>query len=229
MNMRDYTVSIVIPTYNTWKLTQGLIDCLSRFESENIDEILVVDDCSTVPMDLETDLPMSVLHLLGNSGFPIACNSGLIQASRGSFKEKRLIFLISNDVIVTGKFIEQAAEIFIVKGSPTGKRALIGNRHIGWDSGWNTFDGVTFDYLEGWFLAATNDGWRDLGYFDEEYSPYDYEDVDISTQAKAKGYKLVSLNNPHVVHLGGQTIGFNPTREAVTRRNQEYFRKKWLK
>lgn len=222
--MRDYAVSIVIPTYNTWKLTQGLLGCLSRFESENIDEVLVVDDCSPIQPDIETDLPLSILTLSGNSGFPIACNSGLLQVSRGGFAEKKLIFLISNDVIVTGKFIQQAADIAF-----GAKRSLIGNRHIGWDSGWNTFDGKTFDYLEGWFFAATGDAWRDLGYFDEAYSPYDYEDVDLSTQAKAKGYRLASLNNPHIVHMGGQTIGFNPTREAVTRRNQEYFRKKWMK
>lgn len=225
--MREYKVSIVIPTYNTWKLTQGLLDTLSRHESENIDEVLGVDDGSSfdsVDAGLETDLPMSILHLAGNSGFPIACNSGLMQVSRGGFAEKKLIFLISNDVIITGKFIQQAADIAF-----GAKRVLIGNRHIGWDSGWNTFDGKTFDYLEGWFFAATGDTWRDLGYFDEAYSPYDYEDVDLATTAKAKGYKLVSLNNPHVIHLGGQTIGFNPERETVTRRNQEYFRKKWMK
>lgn len=222
--MREYKVSIVIPTFNTWKLTQGLIDTLSRHESGNIDDILIVDDCSTVPPNIESDLPYSIMTLAGNSGFPIACNSGLIQANRGGLADRRIIFLISNDVIANGKFIQQAADILF-----GAKRSLVGNRHIGWDSGWNTFDGKTFDYLEGWFFAATGDAWRDLGYFDEAYSPYDYEDIDLSTQAKAKGYRLVSLNNPNVIHLGGQTIGFNPVREAVTRRNQEYFRKKWMK
>lgn len=221
--MRDYTVSIVIPTYNTWKLTQGLLDCLSRHESENIDEVLIVDDCSNLDAGIESDMPFSIIRLAANSGFPIACNVGLQQVNKDRFAEKRAVFLISNDVVVNGKFIQQAADILF-----GAKRALVGNRHIGWDSGWNTFDGRVFDYLEGWFFAATSDAWKDLGYFDEAYSPYDYEDVDLATTAKSKGYKLVSLNNPNIVHMGAQTIGFNPTREAVTRRNQEYFRKKWL-
>lgn len=220
--MRPYKVSIVIPTYKTWKLTQGLLDNLSRHEKDNIDEIVVVDDCSGDEVTLVSDLPFEVLRLEENQGFPKACNRGLEYVTQ-NIADKRLVFLISNDVIVTGKFIEQAAEHAF-----DARRALIGNRHIVFDSGWNTFDGKTFDYLEGWFFAANSDSWRDLGYFDEAYSPYDYEDIDLSTKAKTKGYKLVSLNNPHLIHMGGQTIGFNPTREAVTRRNQEYFRKKWL-
>lgn len=222
--MRDYKVSVVIPTYNTWKLTQGLLDGLSRHESENIDEILVVDDCSPISPDLASDLPFFILGLAKKSGFPVACNAGLQQVTKDRFAEKRAVFLISNDVVVNGKFIEQASEHLF-----SAKRYFVGNRHIAFDSGWNTFEGKTFDYLEGWLYASTVDGWRDIGYFDEAYSPYDYEDIDICTTAKSKGYKLVSLNNPHLVHMGGQTIGFNPTREAVTRRNQEYFKNKWLK
>jgi GT2 family glycosyltransferase len=105
---------------------------------------------------------------------------------------------------------------------------LIGNRRIDWDTGWNTFDGKIFEYLEGWFLAATNDVWKSLGYFDPSYAPYDMEDIDIATTAKVHNYNLISLNNPYLVHLGGGTIGFNPAREAITIRNKEYFRKKWM-
>src|SRR5687767_2727275 len=197
--MREYKVSIVIPTYNTWKLTQGLLDCLSRHESENIDEIIVVNDASPIEPDLESDLPFVILNLSENSGFPVACNFGIKYAiaEQNIYSKDKIVFLISNDVVVNGKFIQQAAGILF-----GAKRALVGNRHIGWDSGWNTFDGKTFDYLEGWFFAATSDAWKDLGYFDEAYSPYDYEDVDLATTAKNKGYKLVSLNNPNIVHMG---------------------------
>lgn len=222
--MRDYTVSIVIPTFNTWKLTQDLLSDLPRNEKENIDEVVVVDDASTVTMPtLVTDLRLVYEKLKENVGFTLACNYGLVTATK-PLASKHLIFLISNDVRISGKFIQQTADILFDT-----RRALVGNRHIVFDSGWNTFEGKTFDYLEGWFFAATNDAWVDLNYFDPNYAPYDYEDIDLSTTAKKKGYKLVSLNNPHVVHLGAGTIGFNPTREAVTRRNQEYFKSKWLK
>lgn len=222
--MNDHKVSIVIPTYNKWHLTDQLLHGLSKHESENIDNILIVNNGSYEPWGgNKTDLEViGVLDIPENVGFTKASNLGL-QHVTGEVGEKHLVFLISNDVKISGKFIYQAEDILF-----GARRHFVGNRHIVFNSGWNTFGGVTFDYLEGWFLACTADGWRDLGYFDEAYSPYDYEDIDISTVAKNRGYRLTSLNNPHVTHLGGGTIGFNPAREAITKRNQEYFRKKWL-
>lgn len=220
--MRSYKVSIVIPTYNTWNLTQSLLGDLEAHEADNIDDVLIVDDASTEQPTMRSSLNFYIARLSENAGFPFACNVGLKTVTH-TLAERKLVFLISNDVQVSGRFIQQAADILF-----DARRALVGNRHIVFDSGWNKFDGVVFDYLEGWFYGATSDGWRDLGYFDEAYSPYDYEDIDLCTTAKRKGYKLVSLNNPHIKHLGGQTIGFNPARELITKRNREYFRNKWL-
>lgn len=231
--MNDFSVSIVIPTYNTWELTNKLLFGLIEHEHDNITEVIVVDDGSeranrsTEPWE-ERLLPYlrkttRIEALEKNSGFTLACNHGLKLATR-PLASKHLVFLISNDVQIKGKFIEQAADILF-----SARRHLVGNRHITFDSGWNTFQNKTFDYLEGWFLAATSDGWRDLNFFDPAYAPFDMEDIDLSTTAKTKGYKLVSLNNPNIVHQGGGTLGFNPEREKITLRNKEYFRTKWTK
>lgn len=228
--MRDYKVSVVIPNYRTWELTLNLLYGLSMFEGENIDEVIIVDDHSPVPPPSADQwvrfkgLKEITLHTnTENLGFTKTSNIGLRMATKEP-AEPRLVFLISNDVKVSGRFIDQSENI--LRGA---RRYFLGNRHIIFDSGWNTFEGTTFDYLEGWFLAATAYGWKDLGYFDENYAPYDYEDIDISTTAKKKGYALASLNNPHVTHLGGGTIGFNPEREAITKRNREYFKNKWVR
>ena len=228
--MRDYTTSIVIPIYKNWKLCHSLLTSIRRWEPE-IDEVIVVDDCSEDPevdggLEFWIDsklIPVQVVKTEKNGGFTISSNVGLRFAEK-PIATRHISFLISSDVKVTGKFIDQSAEILL-----GAKRAFLGNRHILFDTGWNNFDGRIFDYLEGWFLACTSDGWRDLGYFDEEYAPYDYEDIDISTTAKSKGYKLASLNNPNIHHKGAGTIGFNPQREAITTRNKEYFRSKWTK
>jgi len=225
-----YTVSIVIPIYKNWKLCQNLLVNLMNHEKENIDEVIVVDDCSNDP---EVDgglefwkesktLPVDVLIPEHNGGFTISSNIGLRHCEK-PIATKNITFLISSDVSISGKFIQQTADILF-----GARRCLVGGKLLFGDTGWNTFDGVTFDYLEGWFLAATSDGWRDLGYFDQNYAPFDYEDIDLSTTAKKKGYKLVPLNNPHLKHLGGGTIGYNPARQTITERNKEYFRKKWL-
>src|SRR5688572_4928877 len=81
-NMRDYKVSVVIPTYNTWVLTQNLISDLERHERENIDSLILVDDASTQETQtLRTDLPIFFERLKVNSGFPVACNAGLKMTS----------------------------------------------------------------------------------------------------------------------------------------------------
>lgn len=218
---RNYRVSIVIPTYNTWNLTTNLIENLSKYELENIDRFLVVDDDSAYPKP--DFIPISwVVTMSKNFGFTIASNAGIRECMRepGS---SHIIFLISNDVQINGKFIQQAADILL-----SGRKYLVGNRLIDWDTGWNKFGDNVFYYLEGFFLAATSDGWKEMEFFDKQYAPHDFEDVDLSTKAKSLGYKLASLNNPNIVHKGAGTLGYNPEREAVTIRNKELFRKKWL-
>ena len=226
--MRDYKTAVVIPCYKTWELCRSLVINLSRYERDNIDEIVVVNDDPAMTGELSREIlsdykiPVRILRNDINIGFTLSSNLG-ISAAFGRPAEQKIIFLISTDVKIGAKFVEDTADILL-----GAKRHLVGNRYIGWNTGWNTFDGEIFPYLEGWFLAATSDGWRDLGLFDPSYSPYDMEDIDLATTAIRKGYKLTSLNNPGVVHMGGGTIGFNPEREAITKRNKRYFQKKWM-
>lgn len=220
--MNDCKVSIVIPVYNRWDLVHQLLTDLVRHERDLIDEVVVVDDCSPEEYNLEVPLPIRYFRNQVNLGFTLSSNNGLVWATQGT--ENRMVFLISSDVRIHGKFISRAEDVLL-----GAKRALVGNRHIAFDSGWNTFDGITFDYLEGWFLGATSDGWKDLGFFDSSYAPHDFEDIDLSTKAKKKGYKLVSLNNPNIVHTGAQSIPYGTERESITKRNMEYFQRKWVK
>lgn len=229
---RDYQVTVVTLCKDKFNLTNNLLAGLERFESENIDEIIIVDNHSEEQEVIdglwwwvrESGLPVSVNRMTENIGFTLGANYGLRMATLNRFAERRLVFLISNDVSVSGKFIQQTAEILL---SP--KRALVGAKLLSHDTGWNRFGNIVFPYLEGYFLAAMVDGWVDLDFFDPAYAPFDYEDIDLSTTAKKKGYQLVPLNNPAITHLGGGTLGYNPEREKITRRNQEYFKEKWLK
>lgn len=230
--MRDYTTSIVIPIYKNWHLCHGLLNDLWKHEKENIDYVIVANDS---PEDPEVEgglsfwkqsnlLPiMEVVVGDGLNGFTANSNRGLKLFDRAP-ATKHIDFLISSDVSISGKFVEKTADILF-----GARKCFVGGKLLTFDTGWNTFDGITFQYLEGWFLACTSDGWRELGYFDENYNPYDYEDIDISTTAKRKGYKLTPLNSPFIKHLGAGTIGYNSEREKITFRNREYFKKKWVK
>ena len=112
------------------------------------------------------------------------------------------------------------------------KEALVGNRSVYWPSGWNEFEAngkKIVPYLEGYFIACKRDAWEELGGWDERYSPYDYEDMDLSLNAFLLGYNLIALDSKFIRHIGGQTVyKMNPQREEVTKRNRIKFIEKWM-
>lgn len=222
-------VHIVIPTYNNWQLTHKLLWDLYKHERENISTVLVIDNGSQdeeVQQGLkwwikENMLPVFKKDILENIGFLLASNEGLKVCEK--LPDDDVVILISNDVQIFSKFITDTKRV--LEENP---KSLIGGILYDRDTGWNTFGSRTFPYLEGWYIAASVAGWRDLGYFDPLYAPNDFEDIDLSTTAVIKGYQLVPLNNPGIKHLGGQTLGYTPARAELTRINQKKFEGKWL-
>ena len=215
-----------MPVYNRWNLTHQLLTDLFTYCSQDITEVVVVDDCSTerdVPEGLtwwkySSPLPLKTLTLPKNVGFLLAANEGMALASGD------ILVLISNDVRVGGRFTSRVIDL--LKENPN---IILGGTLYAQSTGWNQFGDKVFPYLEGWLLAMTREAWDDVGGFDERFAPNDMEDVSFSTTAREKGYTLVSLNDPNLRHLGAQTIGYGAERQALTERNRKKFEAKWLK
>ena len=205
-------------------LHQVLFD-LYQYCREDIDEVIVVDDYSE-DKDLDEyyfqgmmvkKLPVTVIKKVEHEGFLKASNVGMREASGD------IVVLLSNDVRVKDNIVKQIKET--LAETP---KAIIGNRFIIFDTGWNRFDGIIFPYIEGWLIACHKMYWEELGGFDEQFAPNDYEDIDFSTNARRFGFTLIGLKNEKVFHLGAQSLGYNPERESITNQNREKFRKKWL-
>jgi O-antigen biosynthesis protein len=206
-------ISVIIPHYNKTELTNQLVISLQAFCKREL-EILIFDDGSKIPYE---NPEVRIARVDENMGFLYASRAA-IAIAKGDIK-----ILINNDVLITGDVITPVEKQ--IKKSPL---SLVGNSLVNWDSGWNTFNGKVFPYLEGYFLAASKEIWNDIS-FDTRFAPNDYEDVDLSTQAYALGYPVVALNSPFIRHIGGGTLGYNPEREKITRANQEKFEAKWVK
>ena len=216
-------LSVVIPNYNHYDLLHSLLWDLYNFNRDGLDDVVVVDDCSTdkqVKDGLlwwmeQKMLPINLVHLNQNVGFLKASNIA-VEKSIGD-----IVLLISNDVSIKRAILNEVREKL-----KNGK-CIVGARLIDWDSGWNHFGDRIYKYLEGYLLGFTRESWKELGGFDELYSPHIFEDVDLSYTATRKGYSLVQLDNTAIVHKVAGTIPYTPERDALTRENREKFRKKW--
>lgn len=217
--------SFVIPNYNRFDLVHQLLFDIYKTCSP-VHEVLVVNDgCTQVESFTGVDwwtngsmLPVKALNLPENFGFLRASNYGMRHATGD------IICLISNDVRVKADIVREIEHY--LKGNP---HSLVGGRYLDWGTGWNEFDGTVFPYVEGWLLAMTHMGWEEVDYFDERFAPNDFEDVDLSTKVLSHDGLLFALPEDATQHMGAQSIGYNPEREALTKINREKFRSKWLK
>ena len=217
------STSVVIPIYDNWEGCHALLYDLYR-NCSLIEEVIVVNDASPSPDVMNglkwwkssNMLPITIIDLKKNLGFLRASNLGLKEVVED------IGILISTDVRVRGDIIDFLKSI-------KRDRWLAGGKLYNASTGWNDFDGKVFNYLEGWLLATTKYGWKDLGYFDERYVPCDFEDVDLSTTALDKDYGLYSLElDVPLEHGGGHSIKYGDEREKITKANREKFKEKWL-
>ena len=219
--MKIIKVSIVIPFYNRWELTHQLLWDIYN-QCRDVDDVVVVNNGSTETHGLSwwqdsKMLPLRVVSLVPNRGFLLGSNAGL-KAAMGD-----VVALISNDVRVKANLTGYLRATFTLHD-----HVIAGGRLLAGDTGWNNFNGRIFPYVEGWLIAASSPAWKELNYFDERYAPNDYEDVDFSTSAIQAGYKLYSLPEGSVEHMGAQTLPYGPARESLTKINQEKFKQKWI-
>ncbi|MHC4913451.1 MAG: glycosyltransferase family 2 protein, partial [Planctomycetota bacterium] len=132
-------ISIIIPFLNNWQLThQRLMDC-HKFLPDDA-EIILVNDAST---DADCDSGVAFWQKAKNRqkiryvknkenlGFGGSMNRG------AKFAKGEILVFLSNDVIITGNFVEQ-----IKNEINADEDILIGGRVLYWDTGWNVVSNV---------------------------------------------------------------------------------------
>lgn len=159
---------------------------------------------------------LNLIRLDPNRGFGGAFNHLMDEA------EGEILVCLSDDVAITGNFLPLLDTAFHEI-----EASLVGQTLTDGPAGWNSFDGKLISYLQGYFLAAPSWVWTLLGRFDTQFYPNDYEDLDLSMTAHAKGIPLVALSQLPLVHKGAQTIGYSPDRMNQTVKMRALFAKKW--
>lgn len=186
-------------------------------------EVVLVDNGSTDDSlkrikSVYGDRIDTIFQIDKNRGFSGGHNTGL-KNTNGDIQ-----ICLSNDVIIRGDFVKELLSLFT-----TGDKLLVGGSIIDWAGGWNEFGNKFVPYTEGWMIAATREGWKDLDYWDERYQPSDCEDIDLSMKALQKNYSLVSFSKQfpgYLQHIGSGTIN-DPGRMDRTKINRQKLLDKW--
>lgn len=226
-------VSIIVPAYNKWELTQA---CLASVIGTSRDsgvtyELIVADDGSTDDTRRVTSLFPGVRHVRTpeNLGFLRNCNraAGL---ARG-----RHLLLLNNDTVVLPGWLKALHEAMAADPSIAivGSKLLYPDGNIQEAGGGLRADasGVSVgrwvgppgqlrpgprhhpafdfprevDYLSGASILVRRTFWEQAGGFDERYQPAYCEDSDLAMTARSLGWRVVYEPRSEVVHFEHQT------------------------
>lgn len=220
-------ISFIIPFYTRWSLTHArMMEFYNHLRKYDDIEYVLVDDCSpednlNAMLFWQRDMKMKVIPHRNreNLGFGGSMNEGAKLASGD------ILVFYSNDVLCSGDFIP------ILKEKITDD-ILLGEEIIFWAAGWNEFivddKPIIVPYVNGWFISCTRSTWDKLDGFDPIYGKFDYEDVDLSTQALVRGMDLKSMKSKMLHHLGSATISLlYKNRQARTEENRKKYIEKW--
>lgn len=212
----NFSVSIVIPNFNgeeLLKINLPIIKKVMENPVNKISEVIIVDDGSkdgSIEF-IRNNYPKIILVCYKkNRGFSSAVNVG-IKLSKGN-----LIVLLNNDVKPQENFLGGIFKYF------SDKRLFAVSFHekgYGW--AWGKFQDGFIIYEPGkeskeyhstfWVSGGSGIFRREilfkLGLFDERlFSPFYWEDLDLSYRALKHGYKILWIPEAEVVHNHESTV-----------------------
>lgn len=238
--MNSAGISIVIPNYNgATLLRENLPSVLTACEAWGGDyEVIVVDDCSSDDSCrlLREEFPgVTLLVNSENLGFSRTCNLGMARACQP------IALCLNNDVEVAADLLAPLIKHFVddtvfavtpnILAEREGRNqgiiyGLYGKGFLkGAFAPLDERRGVRDNlYAIGACVAYDMKKFRALGGFGEIYTPYLFEDVDISYRAWKRGWRSIYEPGTTVFHYSSATIG--KTRKR--RKRAIYFRNRFL-
>ncbi len=229
MNSAFYSISVVIPNYNGRHLLESNLPAVyNALHTSGIDdfEIIITDDASqddSVAFIEDNYSDIILLKNTRNLGFAGNINKGIRQAS------KSLVLLLNSDIVLSANYFKaqlayfDKPDTFGVMGKifssdsqhPQVEAKYPGYSYTSIKPGKNYFcqhcEQVYTYYLSGANALIDRQKLLLLGGFNESFSPYYYEDVDLGLRAWRLGFKLYFEEKAVCRHLKSATISQEPS------------------
>lgn len=231
-----YMLTVLIPNYNGRILLEKFLP--SIFESLDFAkvkyEFIIIDDCSrdTSIEFLKENYPQ--IHIIQNSanlGFSKTCNRGIV-AAKG---EK--ILLLNSDIQLSKDYIKICLERFIDNNTFAIMGQAIDNSSKPQTTGilykqciFSVKKYANHTNNETHFVSGANTMYdskklKQLKGFNPIFSPYYFEDDDLSFRAMQQGWKSYFVKEAICYHLGSSTIKSAAKKRKIKR---IYFRNKLI-
>lgn len=227
-------ISIVIPTYNN---TRQLIENIKKNKTYfDRNEVIVINDFpgKSIVKHINEFPYVKLLENSSNLGFAGSVNHAILKTSHA------YVMLLNDDVLLTDTSylkaittLQSNSKLFAVSFAQRQKNGLvIGKNRLYWKSGflrhakaWDMKPGIN-GWAEGGSCIIDKEKYLKLGGFDPMYSPFYWEDVDLSYRAWKQGYTIFFDPTIVVNHQHESTIGKQFNREmidTISYRNQFIF------
>ncbi|PIZ64779.1 hypothetical protein COY14_03930 [Candidatus Roizmanbacteria bacterium CG_4_10_14_0_2_um_filter_36_9] len=227
-------ISVVIPTFRNHK--QLVLNLIKNLPFLDYCQVIIVNDDpnQSIQKLINQFTKIILIENHTNLGFPGAVNIGVSNANN------EFVMLLNDDVILRDDYFKKTIEefsrnpsLFAVSFAQVEKDGIIGGKNIlYYKNGFimhnkapNIIKGRTA-WAEGGSMIFNKDKFIKLGGFDKIYSPFYWEDIDLSYRAWKAGYEIVFDPEIVVDHKHESTIGSNFSRtkiNSIAYRNQLIF------
>lgn len=223
--------SIILATLVRKKRHIAMVEkCVSHIKTFSKDyELIIVDDCSPLHQEfLKEEADVYIRHEGGNKGCAVGWNDGLKAASG------KWLVAISDDVFVNEGWLEAMKEALEEK--PNALASMPGVSHMPMGQGIEEIrtwipaccfmlSKERWEQFKDWESKNTDE--KQPGYFDEQFHPFNYEDVDYWTRVFKSGHTIVRNYSVQVRHDEGQVIHSIENNGEVDAKNRERYITKW--